>query len=179
MKQVIPTKIIERKIYLIRGQKVMLDRDLALLYEVETRALNQAVRRNPDSFPKDFMLELTREEILRISQFVTSSGDHRAPLKFSKRVLAFTEQGVAMLSSVLRSKRATLVNVEIMRTFVRLRQVIATNKEFAQKLEDMEKRISKNEMDIQTVAQVIRGLLEPIKEEKPKLKIDFLTGRRT
>src|SRR3989338_4518364 len=96
MKGLIPAEIIERKIYLVRGRKVMLERDLALLYEVETRALNQAARRNPDSFPEDFMLDLARDEILRISQFVTSSGDHRAPLKFSKRVLAFTEQGVAL-----------------------------------------------------------------------------------
>ncbi|OGS04904.1 MAG: hypothetical protein A3G41_01815 [Elusimicrobia bacterium RIFCSPLOWO2_12_FULL_59_9] len=172
MKGLIPAEIIERKIYLVRGRKVMLDRDLALLYEVETRALNQAARRNPDSFPEDFMLDLARDEILRISQFVTSSGDHRAPLKFSKRVLAFTEQGVAMLSSVLRSKRATLVNVEIMRTFVRLRQVIATHKEFAEKLADLEQRIGKNELDIRTVAQVIRDLMQP-KEDKPKRKIGF------
>ena len=172
MKGLIPAEIIERKIYLVRGRKVMLDRDLALLYEVETRALNQAARRNPDSFPEDFMLDLARDEILRISQFVTSSGDHRAPLKFSKRVLAFTEQGVAMLSSVLRSKRATLVNVEIMRTFVRLRQVIATHKEFAEKLADLEQRMGKNELDIRTVAQVIRDLMQP-KEDKPKRKIGF------
>jgi hypothetical protein len=96
----IPLERIEKAIYLIRGEKVMLDRDLAELYDVETRVLNQAVTRNRDRFPVDFAFELTRDEIMRISQLVTSSN-----LKFSKRVTAFTEQGVAMLSSVLRSKR--------------------------------------------------------------------------
>jgi len=133
----LPAERIEPAIYLIRGQKVMLDRDLAELYGVETRALNQAVRRNIDRFPQDFAFELSREEILRISQIVISSG---APLKFSKRALAFTEQGVAMLSSVLRSPRAVRVNIEIMRAFVRLRQWLASNTELAHKLEALEKK---------------------------------------
>jgi hypothetical protein len=106
----IPVERIEKAIYLIRGEKVMLDRDLAALYEVETRVLNQAVGRNRERFPPDFMFELTREEITGISQIVTSSN-----LKFSKRVSVFTEQGVAMLSSVLHSKRAISVNIEVMR----------------------------------------------------------------
>lgn len=118
----VPIERIERAIYLIRGEKVMLDRDLAGLYGVETRVLNQSVRRNIDRFPDDFMFELTRDEIQGISQFVTSS-----ELKFSKRVTVFTEQGVAMLSSVLRSKRAVAVNIEIMRAFVRLRRMLASN----------------------------------------------------
>ena len=101
----IPVERLERAIFIIRGEKVMLDRDLAELYGVETRTLNQSVRRNLERFPPDFMFELTREEIAGISQFVTSS-----TLKFSKRVTVFTEQGVAMLSSVLRSKRALAVN---------------------------------------------------------------------
>ena len=104
---VIPVEKIERAIFLIRGQKVMLDKDLAQLYGVETRVLNQAVRRNTERFPADFMFELTRKEIMRISQFVISSD-----LKFSRNVLAFTQEGVAMLSSVLRSKRA--INVTIL-----------------------------------------------------------------
>jgi hypothetical protein len=113
----LPADQIERSIHLIRGQKVMLDRDLAEFYGVETRVLNQAVGRNVERFPEDFMFALIREEIMRISQTVTSS-----EIKYSKRVRAFTEQGVAMLSSVLRSKRAVQVNIEIMRAFVRLRQ---------------------------------------------------------
>src|SRR5439155_15481437 len=108
----IPIEKIERVIYFIRGEKVMLDRDLAELYEVETRVLNQAVGRNRERFPADFAFELTREEIMGISQIVTSSN-----LKFSKRVTVFTEQGVVMLASILRSKRAVLVNIQIMRTF--------------------------------------------------------------
>ena len=106
MPAAVPMERITSKIYLIRGQKVMLDRDLADLYEVETRVLNQAVTRNKDRFPGDFMFELTRKEIMRISQIVTSS-----KIKYSKMVHAFTEQGVAMLSSVLRSERAVQVNI--------------------------------------------------------------------
>jgi hypothetical protein len=113
----IPVERLEKAIFLIRGEKVMLDRDLAELYGVETRMLNQSVRRNLERFPPDFVFELTRDEIAGISQFVTSSS-----LKFSKRVTVFTEQGVAMLASVLRSKRAIAVNVEIMRMFVKLRR---------------------------------------------------------
>ena len=105
MATLIPVELIASKIYLIRGIKVMLDRDLAELYEVETRVLNQAVSRNIERFPEDFMFSLTREEIMRISQIVTSS-----KIKFSKSVRCFTEQGVAMLSSVLRSKREDIVN---------------------------------------------------------------------
>ena len=107
MKQanLIPSEKIEKSIYLIRGEKVMLDRDLAMLYQVETRVLNQAVSRNVERFPMDFLFELTRDEIPGISQIVTSSN-----LKFSKRFTAFTEQGVAMLSSVLKSVRAVHVN---------------------------------------------------------------------
>jgi hypothetical protein len=127
----IPVQSIEKAIYLIRGEKVILDRDLADLYEVDTRVLNQAVGRNRDRFPSDFMFELTREEINGISQVVTSSN-----LKFSKRVTAFTEQGVAMLSSVLRSKRAVQVNIEIMRAFVRLRLMLASDSELSRRLDD-------------------------------------------
>ncbi len=127
---------IENAILLVRGQKVLLDRDLAALYRVETRALNQAVRRNLDRFPSDFMLKLNREEISSISQIVTSS----ASLKFSKNVHAFTEQGVAMLSSVLNSPRAIRVNIEIMRTFVHLRQMLASNAQLERRLDDIEKK---------------------------------------
>src|SRR4051794_27120014 len=112
-KQIIRLQVIAERIILLRGEKVLLDRDLAALYGVETRVLNQAVSRNADRFPGDFMFTLSREEIARISQSVTSS----ASLKFSKHVRAFTEQGVAMLSSVLNSDRAVKVNIAIMRAF--------------------------------------------------------------
>lgn len=134
----------------------MLDRDLAELYGVETRVLNQSVRRNPERFPPDFMLELTREEIAGISQFVTSSN-----LKFSKRVTAFTEQGVAMLSSVLRTKRAIAVNVEIMRTFVRLRQIITSNAELASRLDELEGKYDRHDLQFKAVFDAIRLLMNP------------------
>jgi hypothetical protein len=155
----IPIERIEGVIFLIRGEKVMLDRDLAELYGVETRALNQAVRRNFERFPPDFMFELTREEIMGISQIVTSS-----KVKFSKRVTAFTEQGVAMLSSVLRSKRAILVNVEIMRTFVRLRQMLSSNAELAKQLKELERKYDRQ---FKVVFDAIRQLMVP---PEPKRK---------
>jgi len=149
----IPVERLEKAIFLIRGEKVMLDRDLAELYGVETRKLNQSVRRNLERFPSDFMFELTRDEIAGISQFVTSSS-----LKFSKRVTVFTEQGVAMLSSVLRSKRAIAVNVEIMRTFVKLRQILTSNAELARRLDELE---GKYDQQFKVVFDAIRLLMNP------------------
>ena len=149
----IPVERIERAIYLIRSEKVMLDRDLAELYEVETRILNQAVGRNRDRFPPDFAFHLTRAEIMGISQIVTSSN-----LKFSKRVTAFTEQGVAMLSSVLRSKRAISVNIEIMRAFVKLRQILASNAELSLRLDELE---GKYDRQFRVVFDAIRQMMSP------------------
>jgi len=130
----IPIERIENAIYLIRGEKVMLDRDLAELYEVTTAALNQAVRRNRERFPDDFMFHLTNSEVVKTnrSQIVIGSQKHRDP-RFPP--YAFTEQGVAMLSSVLRSKRAISVNIEIMRAFVKLRQMLASNAELSRRLD--------------------------------------------
>lgn len=133
---IIPVERIERAIYLIRGQKVMLDRDLAVLYGVETRVLKQAVRRNVDRFPSDFMFVLSDEELSDWrSQFVTSNSD-RMGLRHAP--MAFTEQGVAMLSTVLNSKRAIDVNIAIMRTFVKLRQMLDSHAKLAQKLAELE-----------------------------------------
>ena len=167
-KTIVPREIIERKIFLIRGHKVMLDRDLAELYGVETRALNQAVRRNIDRFPDDFMLSLSREEIRDPSQFVIGS-----KMKHSPGVLVFTEQGVAMLSSVLRSKRAVQVNIAIMRTFVKLRELMASHRDLARKLSELEK---KYDGQFQAVFDAIRSLIEV--EEKPKRKIGYIAERR-
>jgi hypothetical protein len=150
----IPIERLEQSIFVIRGQKVMLDRDLAELYGVETRTLNQSVRRNLERFPPDFMFELTRAEILGISQSVTSSN-----LRFSKRVTAFTEQGVAMLSSVLHSKRAIVVNVEIMRTFVRIRELVTSNADLARKLAELERR---HDRQFKVVFDAIRQLMRPV-----------------
>ena len=156
---VIPLERIEGLIYLIRDQKVMLDRDLAALYGVETRVLNQAVRRNGERFPDDFKFVLARSEIMRISQSVTSSG-----LKFSKSVSAFTEQGVAMLSSVLHSPRSIQVNVEIMRAFVQLRRMLASNAELARRLGELEKKYDRK---FKVVFDAIHELMDQGRPLKP------------
>ena len=141
---------------ILRDEKVLLDRDLAELYGVETRVLNQAVSRNIGRFPDDFMFELSREEIRSISQNVTSSN-----IKFSKRVRAFTEQGVAMLSSVLNSDRAITVNIEIMRAFVKLREILSTHKELKRKLLALEKKYDEQ---FQIVFEAIKALMiHPVK----------------
>ena len=169
-KSLIPPERIERSILLIRGQKVMLSTDLAELYQVEPRVLVQAVKRNIARFPEDFMFQLTEEEFSNLkSQIVISSwgGLRRA------RPYAFTEQGVAMLSSVLRSKRAIRVNIEIMRAFVRLRQILASNKELAKRLDGLEK---KYDAQFRVIFDAIRQLMAPQEPEPepPKKRIGFL-----
>ena len=168
---VIPVERITRAILLIRGQKVMLDEALAALYEVEVKVLNQAVGRNAGRFPADFMFQLTTEEsaFLR-SQFVTlktGSGRHRKYLPY-----AFTEQGVAMLSSVLRSARAVRVNIEIMRAFVQLRQMLSSNADLARKLAALEK---KYDAQFKVVFDAIRELMAP-PEPPRKRPIGFTSG---
>ena len=161
---------IEKAILLVRGQKVILDRDLAQLYGVATKVLKQAVRRNAKRFPHDFMFELTEEEFKNWrSQFVTSNRD-RMGLRYSP--MAFTEQGVAMLSSVLRSERAIEVNIAIMRVFVRLREMMATHKELAFKLVELEERLEGHDEQIQNIFEAIRQLMMP--PEPTKKKIGFV-----
>ncbi|MEW5944651.1 MAG: ORF6N domain-containing protein [bacterium] len=162
-KSLVPVERIEKSILLIRGQKIMLDADLATLYEVETRVLVQAVKRNIARFPEDFMFQLTDEEfdILR-SQSVTSSqwGGRRYP------PYAFTEQGVAMLSSVLRSESAIRVNIEIMRTFVRLRRMLESHKELARRLNELEK---KYDAQFKVVFEAIRQLMAPPAKDQKRI----------
>ena len=147
---------IEKAIYLLRGEKVMLDRDLAALYGVETHVLKQAVKRNKDRFPEDFMFVLNPTEFRDWrSQFVISRADRRG-LRYSP--MAFTEQGVAMLSSVLRSKRAVSVNIEIMRAFVKLRQLLASNAKLARRLDELEGKYDKQ---FRIVFDAIRELMAP------------------
>ncbi|MBN2058158.1 MAG: ORF6N domain-containing protein [Candidatus Saganbacteria bacterium] len=160
------TQHIEQIIYLIRGQKVILDRDLAVLYGVSTRRLNEQVKRNIERFPDDFMFSLTRQEISSISQIATSS------LKFSKNVNAFTENGVAMLSSVLKSKRAVQVNIQIMRTFAKLRQMLSSHKELREKLEIMEHKYDKQ---FRVVFEAIRSMIKIKEKKKP---IGFLSDKQ-
>jgi len=158
---------IERKIYPVRGHNVMLDRDLAALYGVATRVLNQAVRRNQERFPQDFLFVLSREEIMHLSQIVISSEIKHAP-----NVFAFTEQGVAMLSGVLRSRRAIQVNIAIMRAFVKLKGAIAAYKRLARRLNALEQEVGRHDKDIRAIFNAIRHLLEPL--TKPKRRIGFL-----
>ena len=169
MKEIIPHEVIERKIFIIRGQKVMLSPILAELYGVETRALIQAVKRNADRFPEDFMFQLTDEEYKNLkSQIVISSwGGSRRAFPY-----AFTEQGVSMLSSVLNSKRAIQVNIAIIRTFVRLKQMLSTHKDLAQKLSELERRMEKHDEHIHTIFQAIRQLMNQPPESSNR-KIGF------
>ena len=156
MKELIPQERIEQRIFVIRGYKVMIGMHLAELYNVTTGALMQAIKRNADRFPDDFMFKLTRKEIMRISQIVIS-------LKYSKSVYAFTEQGIAMLSSVLHSKRAIQVNIAIMRAFVKIRQFLSTHKDLARKLEELEKKTARHDTEIQAIFDAIKQLMIPPK----------------
>jgi len=164
MINIIPSDRILSKIYFVRNLKVMFDKDLAELYGIETRVLKQAVRRNNKRFPDDFMFELTKEEFLNLrSQIVISSwgGTRYIPM-------VFTEQGVAMLSSVLNSDRAIQVNIQIMRTFTKLRKMLSTHEDLKRKIEDMENKYDKK---FQIVFEVIKKLIS--EEQKPKRKIGF------
>jgi hypothetical protein len=159
----IPSELIEKRIYLVRGQKVMLDSDLAELYGVTTGNLNLAVRRNKSRFPQDFMFQLTAEEAKSLLLQTARSkgrGGRRTPPS------VFTEQGVAMLSSVLRSEQAVQVNIAIMRAFVRLRELLVIHKDLANKIEDLERQDAEHDAKFRVVFEAIRELVE----ETPPLK---------
>jgi len=163
---IVPQEVIQQRIFVIRGQKVMIDRDWASLYGVQTKVLNQAVRRNIERFPRDFMFQMTKEEFENWkSQFVTSNSDK---MGLRKRPLVFTEHGILMLSSVLNSDRAIQVNIAIMRTFVRLREFLASHKDLARKLEELEK---KYDAQFKAVFDAIRQIMTP--PEPPKRRIGF------
>ncbi|OGL44017.1 MAG: DNA-binding protein [Candidatus Schekmanbacteria bacterium RBG_16_38_11] len=165
MSDILPLETVERRILLIRGQKVMFDTDLAELYEVETKNLVRAVKRNIKRFPIDFMFQLSKEEFnsLRFHFGTSSQWGGRRFLPY-----AFTEQGVAMLSSVLNSERAVQVNVSIMRAFVKLREMLATHKDLARKLDEMER---KYDSQFRVVFDAIRQLMSP--PQTPRKKIGF------
>ena len=180
----VPQEIIEQKIFLIRGHKVMLSNHLAGLYNVETRSLIQAVKRNKERFPGDFMFQLTWKELkaLRSQIVILDSGEFGAPkeqknssrrgkhLKFPP--YAFTEQGIAMLSSVLRSRRAIQVNIAIMRAFVKLREILSAHKELAQKLVELEQKIERHDKEIKGIFEAIRQLMAPT-PTRARRKIGF------
>ncbi|MGA2588300.1 MAG: ORF6N domain-containing protein [Bryobacteraceae bacterium] len=166
----VPAEVIERRIYLIRGQKVMLDSDLAELYQVLTKNLNLAVRRNLDRFPEDFMFQLTQDEFqnLRLQSATSSSGyGGRRYLPY-----AFTEHGVAMLSSVLSSKQAVQMNIVIIRAFVKLREVLATHKDLAARMEKLEAAQKQHGSIIAVVVEEIKKLKQP-SPTPPKRRIGF------
>jgi len=169
---IIPIENISSKIYFLRQEKVLMDSDLAELYGVETRVLKQAVRRNKDRFPSDFMFELTKKEYqsLRSQSVTLKRGQHSKYLPY-----AFTEQGVAMLSSVLNSERAIKVNIAIMRAFVKMREYLQSNEKLASKLNELEKetreKFSEQQEQIKLIFEAIKQLM--VEEEKPKRKIGF------
>lgn len=164
MKELVIQEIIEQKIYLVRGQRVMLDRDLAALYEITTGNFNKAVSRNIDRFPSDFMFKLNKEEFRNlIFQFGTSrwGGTRKNP-----RV--FTEHGILMLSSVLNSKRATQVNIQIMRTFIKMREMLSAHKDILRRIEEMEK---KYDSQFRVIFQTVKKMMSP--PDTPKRQIGF------
>jgi len=171
---------VERLIYVIRGQKVMTDKDLAVLYDVPTKRLNEQVRRNYKRFPSDFMFQLTKAEADILGQIVPSLRSQFATLKNSSKrgrhvkylPYAFTEQGVAMLSSILNSERAIQVNIAIMRAFVKIRQMISFNKDLAQKLSEIEHKLGQHDQDIISLFGAITKIMRD--ESKPKNKFGFV-----
>ncbi|MEP7015013.1 MAG: ORF6N domain-containing protein [Verrucomicrobiota bacterium] len=174
-KEIILIGRIAQSIYLLRGQKVMLGQDLAPLYGVTVGALTQAVMRNAKRFPKDFVFQLTSEEVTALkSQFVISKGGRggaRHP------PYAFTEQGLAMLSSVLNSERAIRVNIAIMRAFVKLREALESNRELARKFDELEKRVGRHDKEIAAILEAIRQLIAP--PEKSRREIGFHAREKT
>jgi hypothetical protein len=166
----IPTERLDRGILLIRGQRVMLDADLAALFGVSTRALNQAIKRNLDRFPADFLFRLNPEEKAE----VVTICDHLSGLKFSRHLpYAFTEHGAVMAATVLNSKRAAQASVFVVRAFVRMRQLLASHRELALKLTDLERRVASHDTSISSLVSAIRQLLQP--PEPKKKRIGFVT----
>ena len=168
----IPDETITSKIYLIREQKVMVDSDLAELYGVETKYLKRQVRRNTDRFPEDFMFELTKEEFTNWrSQIVTSNSSDKMGLRYAPYV--FTEQGVAMLSSVLNSPKAIAVNIKIIRVFTKLREMLFNNKDLLLRMEKIERKLSSQNKNIELVFNYLDELIDKKDNPKPISKIGF------
>lgn len=167
IEKIIPDEIIINKIYIIRGMKVMLDKDLAELYRVETNKFNQAVKRNIERFPSDFMFQLSKKEFDNLmSQIVTSSWGGTRKLPY-----AFTEQGVSMLSGVLNSAIAIQVHIQIIRVFTKMKEMLLSNKDILLKLEKMEKDVKENKKDIALIFEALKQLLNPPKQ--PRRRIGF------
>ena len=167
----IPDELVINKIYFIRGQKVMLDKDLAELYGVETKVLNQAIKRNSDRFPEDFMFQVNEEEWQSLRSQIVTSKAGRGGSRYLP--FAFTEQGVAMLSSVLNSETAIRVNIQIIRVFTRMRQMLLTHKDILLQLEKMERKLTGHDEDIQLIFKYLKQLLNP--PQQPRRRIGFKT----
>lgn len=173
MEEIIPVQIIENKIYIIRGFKVMVDSDLASLYDVDTKVLNQAVKRNLDRFPDDFMFQISDDEWKNLrSQIVTSKRGGQRYLPY-----VFTEQGVAMLSGILNSKRAVAVNIQIMRTFIKLRELALTNKDLTIRLDEMERRFIEYARDMNVNIEDIYKQLNYLTDITKPAKVGFETAK--
>jgi len=177
-KIMLPEETVISKIYLVRGKKVMLDRDLAELYDVETRILNQAVKRNEKRFPEDFMFRLTTEELENWKSQIVISNKEKMGLR--KPPLAFTEQGVAMLSSVLNSDRAIMVNIQIIRVFTKMRELLQTHKEILLKLEEIERKDIEQDQKIMLIFEYLKQFEESKKqqlEQANRKKIGYKTNK--
>lgn len=180
MNELIPIERIESKIYVIRNRKVMLDFDLAGLYDVKTKVLNQAVKRNAERFPGDFMFSLSREEIINLAQIVKStSRSQLVTLKQGKNIkyppYAFTENGIAMLSSVLKSNRAVAINIQIMRAFTRLRRILSTNKDLSCLFKELKHKVDRHDVEIGLIIRAMEKMIAV--EQKPRKRIGFVTER--
>ncbi len=172
----VPIERIEHIIYIVRGQKIILDRDLAMLYDVSTKNLNKAVNRNSQRFPEDFMFQLSKDE-LQNWKFQIGTSNSRLRMGLRKRPFAFTEQGVAMLSGLLRSPQAITVNIEIMRTFVRLRQWVAFNEKFTKEFQELRsfvlKRFNKTDQEFAKIWRAFDKLLTPPTQQKGRMEFDW------
>lgn len=170
----VPEEVLVNKIFLVRGKKVMVDRDLAELYGVETKRLKEAVRRNKERFPADFMFEMKAAEFKNWrTQFATSNPEARKGMRY--RPFCFTEQGVTMLSCILNSPRAIDVNIRVIRVFTRLREALMSNKDILLKLEKLEKQVMKNSDDVTRIFTVLRQLLQ--EPQSPRTRIGYRTSR--
>ena len=167
-------EVVMSKIFTIREKKVMIDRDLAELYGVETRVLNQAVRRNIRRFPDDFMFQMTKEEMEGWKSQIVISNQEKMGLR--KPPLVFTEQGVTMLSCVLNSERAIHVNIQIIRIFTRLREMLLTHKDLLLKMDELEKKVTEHDEDIKAVFRYLKEFVK--QQEKPRQEIGFKQTRK-
>jgi ORF6N domain-containing protein len=172
---IIPLEVVQQKIFVLRGRRVMLDRDLADLFDVETRVLNQAVKRNSDRFPEDFMFQLSMEEarVLYLSRSQSVTLKRGRNIKYRPHV--FTEHGAVMLANVLQSPVAVRASIQVVRAFVHLRQILATHQDLARKMEALERKIGKHDTDLDAILEVLQELLEPPPSPATKRPIGFVT----